>query len=72
MDCHVIYWYPTVKIEDYSTSRLSPISNGGIVMENMAGSLQEKSVLGQAEHLQELLEVQGAAGGLLRGLPPAF
>lgn len=41
-------------------------------MENMAGSLQEKSVFGQAEHLQELLEVQGAAGGLLRGLPPAF
>ena len=60
--------------EDYSTSRLSPIFNGGIVMENMAGRLQEKSIFGQAAHLQELLEVQGAAGGLLRerGLPPAF
>lgn len=43
-------------------------------MVNMAGRLQERSLFGQAEHLQELLEVQGAAGGLLRerGLPPAF
>ena len=42
--------------------------------ENMAGRLQERSLLGRAEHLQELLEVQGAAGGLRRegGLPPAF